>query len=1099
MKNIKVVTAAVFCMAALFVPSVTATAASCGETVSRATAAELQAIDCENNETIVGLLKPSRYLSFEVRDKKKELAHWDDAQVAKISDDQAIAELDRDNVRMMSDSFEEVQTNIEEIIKNVVDNSNNGNGETLSADFYINQIRNNKEKLLVGLAYLDRLYDFNMGEKNLRDMLLYESKPDLYGQIEDVLDWMIYIGGSGGNTLKVSNSANVFGYGKLFWPVTSSATLDAFLEEYRQKCIPDTLMNEWFLKESPAYIVDKSSSSDGKSAGIYKRLYDDTVSRAYILPLLTVSEDSIYVIANSGTITYGIVDCYIDRNLKETDSARYAQQREEFRGQLEQAAKQQQAFLDCWYRLAKPEKRVQLSSNRIVLDSLRIFSGNPYASAKDEWSDRAGENAARGVREFFTPLNLYTSYMFADGMAEGTGIRYYVSKALTERGLATYAHELTHMLVSKVMLNGYGIRDGMQAEVYARGMFEPYEVNDPPAFNLNLIYDRAADGGRYHNGVPERFQDETDLKNYMSGILDVVYTLDYAEADIILSKSAEEKKKWFHRLEQLEDSSNRYGCQGEAGSVHALDSVRELTPDEAEKLNSIDDLIRDSILVSRYEMGGENGTKTTGTLKSNGYYVVPLFSANYAGVQNDRGVSGDVMIRRQAFELLAEYGYYEGMVPYISNQYKESGKILSDQYILNKIFGGTYETMADFKKAMFQRRIEKTGELKPVTIMWKNQSVKISNFEKLRQLMQEAVESDLINVNVTPDGSNNIRAQATQVELLKQEIFKAYLIQTEDFSKSVYGAATDPEEPPESTDPEQPDNPGSGDSLVMSQSELKLHAGSGKALTVRKGAGGAAVSSGLKWSSSDASVASVDQRGNVKALKGGKARITVQDAGGQKASCNVTVENHNYETVTVKASLSKNGKTVKRCSVCKAETGESVIYYPKTIQLSSTKYVYNGKVRKPSVTVKDSGGRKLSSSNYRVSYASGRKKAGRYTVQITFKGNYAGTVVKFFDIRPKTTSISKLQAGRKSISVKWKKQSSQTTGYQIQYSVNKSFKKGVKTAAVGKVKTTSKKISKLKAGKKYYVRIRTYKTIKINKKSVKIYSDWSKAKQVKTK
>ena len=107
----------------------------------------------------------------------------------------------------------------------------------------------------------------------------------------------------------------------------------------------------------------------------------------------------------------------------------------------------------------------------------------------------------------------------------------------------------------------------------------------------------------------------------------------------------------------------------------------EITLDEAENLNSLADLIRNGMIVSRYEV---NGTKTTGTLARNGYYVVPLFSANYAGVQNGAGVSGDVMIRRQAFELLGEYGYYKGMVPYISNQYKASAKsdgtILSDKY-----------------------------------------------------------------------------------------------------------------------------------------------------------------------------------------------------------------------------------------------------------------------------------------------------------------------------------------------------------------------------------------------------------------------------------
>lgn len=1111
MKNIKVVTAAVFCMAALFVPSMTAAAASCGETVSQATAAELKAIDYENNETIVGLLKPSRYLSFEKQDKKEEIAQREGTQAVKISDEQAESELNQDNVRMMSDSFAEMQAEIGEIIQRVVDSTDNA--ETTGADYFINKIRNNKEKLLVGLAYLDRLYDFNMGEHNLRDELLYKSKPNRYiyphGMISNVLDWLIYTGGAGGDVLKLSNNKNVFASNKPLELVTDATSLEDFLEKNRQKWIPDIPMNDWFVQESRAYIVEKSFEGGSKDTELYQRLCD-MGAQAYILPLLTVSDDSVYVIANSATITYGIVDGYVDRDVKKTDPARYEKLCEEFRQQLEQVAKQQQAFLNCWYQIAKPEKKELISLNGDVLDSPRILSNNPNASAKDEWSSRAGENSARGIREFFAPLGLYTTYKFVDGEAQGKRIRYYVSKALTERGLATYAHELTHILVSGVMLNGYGARDGMLAEVYTRGMFEPYELNDPPVFNLNLIYDRAAVSDRYHNGVPERFQDEADLQSYMSGILDVVYTLDYAEADIILSKSAEEKKKWFHKLEQVEDSANRYN-QGEAGSVHHLDSVRELTLDEAEKLNSIDDLIRDSILVSRYEV---DGTKTTGTLDSNGYYVVPLFSANYAGVQNDSGVSGDVMIRRQAFELLAEYGYYGGMVPYISNQYKESAKseqtILSDQYILNKIFDGAYETMADFKKAMFQRRIEKISELKPVTIMWENQSVKINNFDKLRQLMKEAVESDLTKVNVLPDSSNNIRAQATQVELLKQEIFKAYLIQTEDFSKSVYGAATDPTDPPEGTEPETPENPGdtepeqpenpdTSDSLVMSQNEMKLHAGSEKALSVRKGSGGAAISSGLNWRSSDDSVASVDQLGNVRALKEGKAQITVQDADGKKASCNVTVESHNYKTVTVKASLSKNGKTVKRCAVCKAETEAEVIYYPKTIQLSSTKYVYNGKVRKPSVIVKDSNGKKISPSNYAVSYASGRKKVGRYTVKITLKGNYSGTVMTFFDVCPKTTSISKLQAGRKSLSVKWKKQSSQTTGYQIQYSVDKSFKKGVKTAAVDKVKTTSKKISKLKAKKKYYVRIRTYKTIKVNKKSVKIYSNWSKVKQVKTK
>ncbi len=818
MKKTRIIAAAVFIMTMLFAIPFTAKAATVGETVSQQTAEELKAIDYGTNETIAKLLAPSRYSATEKLNKKTEIAKREGKSPADITDEQVIKELNQDNVKIMSyeEAFAEVQANIEEIVRGVVDNAEGW--EPKGAEFFVSKIRQNKEKLLLGITYFERLYDFSMGEKNLKDELFYRSTPyDARLGIENVLDWLIYIGQAGGDRLKISKNADNSVFSYMFGPVISNVyTLGDYLENRKGKWMPDTSLDEWFLQESGAYILERPSDWDSKGGGIYSRLYGNSVSRAYILPLLTASEDSVYVIANSATITYGIVDCYIDRTAKGTDPARYEQLKEKFRKQLEAAANRQRAFIDFWHRIVKPEKSGELLLGGVVVDSMRIDSNNPNAGAQSEWSDKFGENASRGVREFFAPLDLYGPYMFADGVAEGTRLRYYVSKALTERGFATYAHELTHMLVSKTLLNGYDSRDGMGQEVYTRGMFEPYELNDPPAFNLNVIYDRQSVGDRYHNGQPERFQSEKDLKDYMSGILDVIYTLDYAEADSILTKTAEEKKKWFHKLEQTEDAETRPN-PGEAGSVDKLDSVRELTLDEAKGLNTVDDLIRESIIVSRYEV---DGTKTTGTLKGNGYYVVPLFSANYAGVQNDKGVSGDVMIRRQAFELLAEYGYYEGMVPYISNQYKESAKsdgvILSDQYILGKIFAGTYGTMADFKKAMFQRRIEKINRLKPVTITWKDKSVAVKTFEELRLLMKEAVESDLVNVNVLPGGANNIRAQATQVERLKQEIFKAYLIQTKDFEESIYGDGQTPVQPP---DPEEPEKPGETDPVQPSEPE----------------------------------------------------------------------------------------------------------------------------------------------------------------------------------------------------------------------------------------------------------------------------------------
>lgn len=796
MNKMKTMAAAIAIMCILAIPSVSAFAASCGETVRENTEDVLKAVDYGNNDQITALLAPSRYMSYEMLNKKLEIAKRDGKNIAEISDAEAKKELDKDNLQIISfeETFEQVQKDIGEIIQNLVDHT--AGAEEKGAAGFTDKIVQNKEKLLIGLTYVKRLYDFNMGEKNICDVLLYE--PGTYGVQTNVVDWLIKIGGAGGDALKLSGNANVFGYGKLFWDVTGygAMNLGAFLEINRQKWIPDTSMNEWFLNESRAFIVEEQSSWNlAAGSGLYDRLYGDTTLRPHILPLLTVSEDSVFLIANAATLTYGIVDCYVDRNLKNTNPALYEEQRERFRKDLEKTAGQQSAFIDFWHRVAKPDVQGQLSSNRVVKDSLRIYT-EQTVSSQAEWSAKFGKDAATGVREFISPLNLYDTFMFSDGMADGSGIRYYLSKALTERGLATYAHELTHLLVSKVMLNEHGARDGMQAEVYARGLFEPYELNDPPAFNLNLIYDRLADNERFSNADPERFQDETDLQEYMNGVLDVIYTLDYAEASVLFSKTPEEKKKWFHKLEQTEDTKTRHN-QGDEGSIHCVDVVRELTPGEAEELNDMEDLIRGGIIASRYEV---NGTKTTGTVESNGYYVVPLFSANYAGVQNDNGVSGDIMIRRHAFELLAEYGYYDGMAPYISNQYREAARgdhtILSDTYILEKIFGGAYDTMADFKMAMFQRRMDCVGKLKPVTVLWNDKQITIRDFQTLRQLMKEAVESDLIHVNISEEGFLNIRAQDTQTERLKAEIFRAYLRQTNDFKESVYGDGQEPEEPP---------------------------------------------------------------------------------------------------------------------------------------------------------------------------------------------------------------------------------------------------------------------------------------------------------------
>ncbi len=170
----------------------------------------------------------------------------------------------------------------------------------------------------------------------------------------------------------------------------------------------------------------------------------------------------------------------------------------------------------------------------------------------------------------------------------------------------------------------------------------------------------------------------------------------------------------------------------------------------------------------------------------------------------------------------------------------------------------------------------------------------------------------------------------------------------------------------------------------------------------------------------------------------------------------------------------------------------------KSISLSTTSYTYDGKVKKPKVTAKNNKGKTIPAKYYTVKYSKGRKNVGKYTVKVTFKGKYKGSKSKTFTIKPKATAISSMSATAKGFKVTYKKQATQTTGYQIMYSTSSKYSSS-KTVTVTKNKTTSKTVSGLAAHKKYYAKVRTYKTVKVNGKSTKIYSSWSKSKNATTK
>ncbi len=202
----------------------------------------------------------------------------------------------------------------------------------------------------------------------------------------------------------------------------------------------------------------------------------------------------------------------------------------------------------------------------------------------------------------------------------------------------------------------------------------------------------------------------------------------------------------------------------------------------------------------------------------------------------------------------------------------------------------------------------------------------------------------------------------------------------------------------------------------------------------------------------------------------------------------------------VPATQSEDGSydLVSYCIECNADVETETIKIPKisSITLSKNAYTYDGKVKNPSVIIKDTNGNKISPEYYTVTYASDCRKVGKYKVTVEFTGNYSGTKALYFKIKPKTTRFTSVTVNSRIVSVKWQKQTKQVTGYQIQLSTTKKFKKSSSITFTNKdPKQSSFSTSNtgLRTKKALYIRIRTYKTVN----GKKIYSKWSKVKKVK--
>ncbi|MBF9665140.1 G5 domain-containing protein [Streptococcus pseudopneumoniae] len=693
----------------------------------------------------------------------------------------------------IQESFDQTKRQAESSFKKIASHTLGIIGDTPENRSKVKQeLEQYKEQILLGLSYINRFYNIQFGDTNIRDILAFN--PSSFGnKTMTALDSLKKLGSMSYEEMKLTNSPQTFT--KYLSTITGKASLKEFLDSNRQLFTSDDA-DTWLKKSSQAMIVEKPSKENPSAhVGLYSKLTagekdprKQEANMAAILGLLNVKEPNVYVISNMATITYGNIGSYIDTSLAQSNPTKYQAELARVKSLIEKAAVQQANYVDTLYRITKPENRDKLLTNRLIIDTMKKYTSNPNAQIDSTWSPATGSGADKGVDQFMTPMNYYSPVSKVGAEANGLGVRYFIDRVLDDRGSATYSHEMTHLLDRTVLFNNHGRRDGTAAEFYARGIFEnSYNPEKDTYFNLNFVYDESDKDG-FYNKTPDRFKTAEDLQSYMKGSFDVLYTLDYLEAEATKNLTDEEKTKYFKKIVPISSPFRRWIDYRNTviPATHKSEEIQALTLEDAKKLTGIDSLIDNHILVNRYIIAG---FKDKDKIAPNGYYTVDMFDTIYGVSQNDSGMSGDITFRKQAFELMGALGYYEGFVPYVSNQFKveaeAAGKPLSDKYIFEKILGKSY---AAFKKEQITERVEKLGKLKLITINYNGKEEVIDSKEKLQELMNKAVLAELAQIKAGNTTAKKFEFIETPVQKLKKAIYKAYLKDSDDFRQSIYNS-----------------------------------------------------------------------------------------------------------------------------------------------------------------------------------------------------------------------------------------------------------------------------------------------------------------------
>ncbi|MFU2163253.1 ZmpA/ZmpB/ZmpC family metallo-endopeptidase [Streptococcus pluranimalium] len=683
----------------------------------------------------------------------------------------------------LKESFDSLKDHLEPIIGGLVSTSNVYASATGDMASYI---KANKVPLMLGLAYMNRWYGIDFKQTNIKDIAIYYQ--DFFGKPVDTIRFLTTLGQQY-DRLRLAKNLTTFA--DVLGKQSGHRQLIDYLDANRQ-LFTDWDGDTWFRKTTKALLVEKQSKQvPERPYTVYDKITNIEGERNGLLPLLTARE-GIVILSNMSGMTYGMYDRYINPDLKVKNPQEYAQKLEELKAKANQAGIWQRDHLDFWYRILPEASAHKLSTSHVT-------TWDGYMVDR-QWKPMFGDDSNQAILDFFGPIERGRIANNGSGAyADGKSVYFVWNRVLDAYGTSVWTHEMVHNLDGGVYLLNHGRREGMHPEAFPTGLLQaPAHGASSDYFVINSVYDFSEhkdSDTRYQNLSPERFTDAKALKDYVHGMMDVLYVLDYAEASAVLAQPEVIQKRWYKTMEnKITNVKQSSDDTQNTAPYYAENVIRDFTDEEWAKmsLKTVHDLIDHNVVSSR-----GHGNTTYGRA---GYYWMDMFNSIYAMLPMETGAPSTFMFTRFAYELLADKGYQDGFVPYTSNQYVAEALaanetiysdyhrrvvgLVNDKRVLNNIYQDQYATWQDFKKAMFDERIKQLGHLKAVTLQIDGEEKAITGFDALQLLIAQAVHSDIARNTISDN-------QRSAVRRLKKAIYNAYLRQTNDFRSSIFDAKND--------------------------------------------------------------------------------------------------------------------------------------------------------------------------------------------------------------------------------------------------------------------------------------------------------------------